>query len=142
MAWSVDPMDVVLGILRPALPGVTVLSREPDPIPPLVPLVVCRQTGGSSFGPRFYDRPWINVLCWAADDRANDIDATRAAFNLADSVRRALWEAWENQTVTAHGHIVWLRESSGPSEEPDMDLAHFGRFSATYEIKVRRPRSA
>jgi hypothetical protein len=66
MTYSVDPMDVLLPILRTGLPGVHVFSRVPDPVPDYLPLVVIRRTGGSSDHPDFIDVPWINVQCWAA----------------------------------------------------------------------------
>jgi hypothetical protein len=91
---------------------VTVRSRTPDPLPDYIPLVVIRRTGGSSDSPTFYDTPWINVQCWAA--QTDTMDAFRAAHNLADDVRRVLWEAWANQTVTAAGWIRRVRESSAP----------------------------
>lgn len=139
MAWSVDPLDVVLGLLRPALTGVTVVSKVPDKIPAVVPLVVIRRTGGSSFAPAFYDEPYINVQCWAGP--AGDIDQHRAAFNLADDVRRVLWTSWTSQTTTPYGHIAHLRESQGPEDTPDLDLPFIGRFMATYELRLRRPRT-
>lgn len=130
-------LDIIQAILRPALPGVTVRVSIPDNTPDLVPLVVIRRTGGASSWPRFWDRPTLNIQCWADADRVNDIDASRAAANLADQVRRALWEAFEAQTVTSSGHISRIHESLGPMEIGDADLPHLGRYSATYQIRVR-----
>lgn len=138
MTFSVDPMDVLLPILRDGLPdGVTVRSRTPDPLPPYVPLVVIRRTGGSSDHPEVIDVPWINVQCWSGP--VGDMDAFRAAHNLADDVRRVLWEAWANQTVTEAGWIRRVRESSAPEEINDPDVPHFGRYQATYELWLRKP---
>lgn len=141
MTFSVDWADVVLPLLRQGLatPGVHVFSKVPDGVPSFVPLVVCRRTGGSSDAPEFWDQPWINIQCWAA--RAGDVDAGRAAHNLADDVRRVLWTAWRQQTVTAAGWLSWLRESSAPEEINDPDLPHFGRYQATYEMRVRKART-
>ena len=135
--FSVDPMDVLLPILRLGLPGVTVRSRTPDPLPDYLPLVVIRRTGGSSDHPRFLDVPWINVQCWSAPTSTKD--AARAAHDLADDVRRVLWEAWENQLVVPAGWIRRIREFSAPEEINDLDVPHFGRYAATYEIWIRRP---
>jgi hypothetical protein len=93
---------------------VTVRSRTPDPLPDYIPLVVIRRTGGSSDSPTFYDTPWINVQCWAA--QTGTMDAFRAAHNLADDVRRVLWTAWANQTVTAAG---WIRGCASPRPRRD-----------------------
>jgi hypothetical protein len=142
MTFSVDPMDVLLPLLRSGMPGVNVMSRVPDGVPEFLPLVVCRRTGGSSFAPRFYDQPYINIQCWAAADRDDGVDASRAAHNLADAARRVLWEAWDTQITVPAGHIGWVRESSGPEEIADPDLPHFGRYAATYELLIRRARAA
>lgn len=142
IAFSVSTLDVALGLLRLGLGAdVSVASREPDDIPAAVPLVVVRRTGGASFAPRFWDEPFVNVMCWAEADR-DGLDAARAAEVLADRVRRVLWDAWSAQTVTAGGHIARLRESQGPEESPDRDLPHHGRYTTTYEIKVRRSPTA
>jgi hypothetical protein len=136
MPYSVDPMDVLLPILRDGLPGVNVYSRVPDPVPEHVPLVVIRRTGGSSDHPRFIDVPWINVQCWAAP--TDIVDAARAAHDLADDVRRVIWTAWANQTVTDAGWIRRVRESSAPEEINDPDVPHYGRYAATYELWIRK----
>jgi hypothetical protein len=136
MTYSVDPMDVLLPLLRAGLPGVNVFSRVVEPLPQYVPLVVIRRTGGSSDHPTFLDVPWINVQCWSAP--TNTKDAARAAHDLADDVRRVLWEAWANQTVTSAGWIRRVRESSAPEEINDPDVPLYGRYQATYEIWIRR----
>ena len=136
MTFSVDPMDVLLPILRAGLPGVNVFSRVPDPVPDYLPLVVIRRTGGGSDHPRFIDIPWINVQCWAAP--SGSLDAARAAHNLADDVRRVLWTAWQTQQTTPAGWIRRVRESSAPEEINDPDVPMFGRYQATYELWIRR----
>jgi len=136
MTYSVDPMDVLLPLLRNGLPGVNVYSRVPDPVPAHLPLVVIRRTGGSSDHPTFIDVPWINVQCWAA--RSDTQDAARVAHNLADDVRRVLWTAWQSQTTTPAGWIRRVRESSAPEEINDPDVPLFGRYQATYELWIRR----
>jgi hypothetical protein len=140
VAYSVDPMDVLLPLLRNGLPGVNVYSRVPDGIPSHLPLVVIRRTGGSSDSPTFYDVPWINVQCWAAPSPSED--ASRIAHDLADDVRRVLWTAWENQTVTPAGWIRRVRESSAPEEINDPDVPMYARYQATYEIWIRKAISA
>lgn len=137
--WSIDWADVVLPLLRSGLPGVTVMTRVPNKVSDHVPLVVCRRTGGSSFAPTFYDEPFINIQCWAAADAE---DASRTASRLADDVRRVLWTAWKQQITVPAGHLAVLRESQGPEEASDPMLPHFGRYAATYELRVRRALSA
>lgn len=136
MTFSVDPMDVLLPILRNGLPGVHVYSRVPDPVTDHMPLVVCRRTGGSSDHPEFIDVPWVNVQCWSPPTESKD--AARAAHDLADDVRRALWAAWSAQTTTSAGWIRRVRESSAPEEINDPDVPLFGRYQATYELWIRK----
>lgn len=140
MTYSVDPMDVLLPLLRAGLPGVNVFSRAPDDVPSFMPLVVIRRTGGSSDSPTYYDVPWINVQCW--DGPSDTADAARNAHNLADDVRRVLWTSWANQTTTPAGHIRRVRESSAPEEINDPDVPMFGRYQATYELWIRKALSA
>jgi len=135
VTFAPDWADVVLLILRDGIDGATVMSRRPDEVPDFLPLVVCRRSGGSSPRPQFYDDVYLNVQCWA--DRDGDADAVRVARNLADEVRRVLWQAWRAQTVTPAGHIAWIRESLGPLESTDPDLPYLGRFQATYELRIR-----
>jgi len=137
--FSVDYLDVVLALLRQELPdNVAVMSRIPDGVPKYCPLVVIRRVGGDSPAPEFYDQPWINVQCWAAEDREAGIDHLRAASDLADAVRGVLWRAYRTQLVVPGlGWITYIRESSAPQEISDRDLPYHGRYTATYELRVR-----
>jgi hypothetical protein len=140
--YSVDYLDVLLGLLRTSLniPDVTVMSRMPDQITEYLPLIVIRRVGGDSPAPRFYDQPWINVQCFCDDSGASGLstDPFRAAGDLADDVRRVLWEAYENQQVVPGlGWIGWVRESTAPQEISDVDRPFIGRYAATYELRVR-----
>lgn len=136
--FSVDYFDVVMELLRQELPDVTVMSKIPDELTRYLPLVVLRRIGGDSAAPEFYDDPWLNIQCWADEDPVNGIDASRAAFNLADAIRGVLWRAFRTQQVVeGYGWIISVRESSAPQEIPDEALPHLGRYSATYELRVR-----
>lgn len=137
--YSVDYLDVLLELLRLDLtyPGVTVMSRIPDHITEHIPLVVIRRVGGDSPAPRFYDTPWINVQCWV-DDQGPTGDPFRDAGDLADDVRRVFWQAYETQRVVPGlGWIGSMRESTAPQEISDVDRPFLGRYSATYEMRVR-----
>jgi len=138
--FSVDYLDVLMALLRAELttPGVYVMSRIPDHLDDYLPLVVVRRIGGDSPAPEFYDVPWINVQCWCADPRTADSDQFRAASDLADDVRRVLWTAWRaQQVIPGLGWIGSIRESSAPQEVSDTDRPFLGRYSATYELRVR-----
>ena len=139
--FSVNEMDVMLPLLRRGFarlgrPEVNVMSLAPDDIPSFVPLVVVRRTGGSSEAPRFWDQPWLAIQCW--DAPTDTADARRNAHDLADQVRRIIWEAWETQTTTPAGWIANVRESSAPEEINDPDLPLFSRYQATYELRIRK----
>jgi hypothetical protein len=137
--YSVDYLDVLLELLRLDLtyPGVTVMSRIPDHITEHIPLVVIRRVGCDSPAPRFYDTPWISVQCWV-DDQGPTGDPFRDAGDLADDVRRVLWQAYETQRVVPGlGWIGAIRESTAPQEISDVDRPFLGRYSATYELRVR-----
>lgn len=133
--WAGEGELVPVLLLRAALPDVTVRASIPDNLLSHLPLVVVRRVTGSSPAPRFWDGVSINVQCWS--DAVDDRDPVAAASDLADQARKALWEAWDNQTVTASGHIAQLRESQGPMEVIDPDLPHLGRYVATYALRVR-----
>src|ERR1044072_7394143 len=133
--YAVAYLDVFLGILRNVLPDdVNVMSRLPDHLPDFIPLVLIRRTAGRTQNPRFTDRPWISTQVWAGGD-----DPTRAASDLCDSVRGALFKAWDEQIVVPGvGWIVDIRESSGPVELSDPDVPQLGRYEMLHEIRVRR----
>jgi hypothetical protein len=133
--WAGEAEQVPVLLLRAALPDVTVRASIPDNLLNYLPLVVVRRVTGSSVAPKFWDGPSINVQCWS--DATDDLDPYAAASNLADLCRKALWEAWDDQTVTAAGHIVQLRESQGPMALIDPDLPRLGRYVATYALRVR-----
>lgn len=136
--FALDPMDLLLTLLRRELPdATTVMSRIPDGILDYLPLVVLRRTGGDSVAPDFWDQPLVNVQAWCRPT-AEQPDANRAAADLADQVRGVLWRAWREQTVIPGlGHLVHLRESSAPLELGDSDLPLLGRYTATYDLRVR-----
>jgi hypothetical protein len=136
--YSLDYLDLLLGLLRnPALgvpANVKVFSRIPDNLDKLVPVVVIRRTAGRVANPRFTDRPWISTQVWADDP----VDPFRAASDLCDAVRGAYFKAWDEQIVVPGvGHIVDVRESSGPEELSDPDLPRIGRFQMLHEIRMR-----
>lgn len=135
--FSVDYLNVVLALLRADMPDVKVMSRIPDGITEHLPLVVIRRAGGDSPAPEFYDEPWINVQCWCADTPGG-LDAFTAAFRLADQVRGILWTAYRTQRVLPGlGWLVNIRESTAPQEVSDPDRPFLGRYTATYELRVR-----
>lgn len=139
--FAPNGLDLVLALLRDGLPAtVTVMTRIPDGVPDVVPLVVVRQVSGTSRVPEFWDRPVINIQNWVPPDPAGD--TSRVGSDLADQIRRVLWSAWRTQKTTPAGHIVKLAELSAPMEIGDPDLIHYGRFQASYQLTIRAARAA
>lgn len=135
--YAIDYLDLFLGLLRDQLttPEVKVYSKIPDHLEQLVPIVVVRRTAGRSQYPRFTDRPWISTQVWADDP----VDPFRAASDLIDEVRGVYFKAWDEQIVVPGvGHIVDVRESSGPEEIADPDVPHLGRYQMLHEIRIRQ----
>lgn len=125
---------LVLAILRAALPGaVTVESELSDPVR-RTPYVFVNLVGGDEVDPRFLGVPRVEVDVFATGGR-------RAAADLAEDVRVALFRAWEDQTVTPHGHLASFRTVAYPrairtAGQPN----EVYRYTATYALGVRPPR--
>lgn len=128
-----DAERLVLALVRPQLPGVGVGTAIPDDIADRVPYVVIRRAAGAAIDPRFLDQPVVSVDVWHR--------SKASASDLAESVRVALVEAWEQQTTTDVGHLAYFREDSGPAElrtaeQPDTLF----RYQANYSLATRPPR--
>lgn len=139
--YSIDYLDLFLPLIReqiprwnPAYADVHVCSRLPDYLDRFLPVVQVTRTAGRTQYPRFTDRPWIRTQVWCDDPD----DPYRAASNLIDAVRGAYFTAWDEQIVVPGvGHIIDVRESSGPEEMSDPDLPHIGRYFMLHEIRIR-----
>ena len=125
---------LVLTLLRSALSArVTVESELSDPLR-RTPYVFVDVVGGDEIDPRFLGVPRVDVDVFASGGR-------RAAADLAEDVRVALFRAWEDQTVTGHGHLASFRTASYPRAiRTAGQPAEVYRYTATYELGVRPPR--
>lgn len=139
--FVVDVDDVLVSLFRMFVdPGITVMTRIPDRIPEYVPLVVVHRAGGGSDVPNFYDEPLFRVQVWVAPTPEQP-DARRGGSDLADMTRGILWRAYRHQVVVpGKGHLVSYHESQAPLEIGDENMPSYGRFVATYRIKIRPPR--
>lgn len=119
--------DLLLGILRPALPGdVTIGDLIPATMP--YPFVLARKAGGAAIHPQFVDSAIVDIQVWAKTNRQ--------AENLAEDCRVALYEAWRNQTVVPNvGHIGYYDEQSSPVLIEVTDNVY--RYQATYTLVIR-----
>lgn len=130
-----DAERLVLALLRPRFPAVSLGTAIPDDLANRVPYVVIRRVGGAAIDGRFLDQAVMSVDAWHT--------SKSAASELADEVRAALLVAWEDQTVTEFGHLAYFREESGPSElrtgeQPETLF----RYPASYALAIRPPRRA
>ncbi len=125
---------LALVILRAALPDkVTVETELSDPLR-RTPYVFVQVVGGDEIDPRFLGLPLVEIDCYATGSK-------RAAADLAEDVRVALYTAWAEQTVTAHGHLASFRTVSYPREVRTLGQpAEVYRYTATYALGVRPPR--
>jgi hypothetical protein len=125
---------LVLVLLRAALPReVTVESELSDPLR-RVPYVFVEVVGGEVVDGRFLAVPRVDVDCWAAGSK-------RAAADLAEHARAALYLAWTEQTVTEHGHLASFHTVTYPHEVRTLGQpSEIYRYTATYALGVRPPR--
>ncbi|WP_435109391.1 hypothetical protein [Nocardiopsis synnemataformans] len=135
--------SLVLEILRPALAPVEAYSLMPDLTLNPPPVVMARRVpGGGAYDPRGYDQAVIDVQCWHTTDRAAD--------DLADACRAALFTAWRTQhVVPGMGHIGHYEERSAPALLPDSVSGRGSttpkgvyRYQATYVLGLRPHRAA
>lgn len=122
---------LMLAILRAALPGtVTVESELSDPLR-RVPYVFVNLVGGDEIDPRFLGVPRVDIDVFVTGGK-------RAAADLAEDVRVALFRAWEDQAVTPHGHLASFRTVAYPHEVRTAGQpAEVYRYTATYALGVR-----
>lgn len=126
---------LVLALLRDALPTtVTVETELSDPLR-RTPYVFVDLVGGEEVDPRSLGVPRVDVDCFATGGK-------RAASDLAEHARVALFLAWDEQTVTAHGHLASFRTVTYPHEVRTAGQpGEVYRFTATYALGVRPPRA-
>lgn len=130
-----DAERLALALLRPQFGGVQFGTLLPDDVASRLPFVMIRRVGGAPVDGRFLDRASMSVDVWHT--------SRSGAADLAEDIRVALLAAWEQQTVTDHGHVAYVTADAAPVElrTPDQPDTHH-RFQATYSIATRPPRRA
>jgi hypothetical protein len=125
---------LVAGYLRDTLnPAVTVETQLSDPLR-RTPYVFVQVVGGDEVDPAFLGVPLVEVDCYATG-------AKRAAADLAEAVRVALFTAWRDQLVRPEGHLASFRVVTYPRElRVEGQPAEIYRYLATYALGVRPPR--
>ncbi|GGU45923.1 hypothetical protein GCM10010178_43040 [Lentzea flava] len=101
--------DVVLLLLRQALPGVQVSSWGADVDHRVFPYINVRRLGGFGRHPDWLDRATLELTVYHDEGLV-------AAEDLYLDARHALWSAVQHQTVTRYGHLSSWKESMGPTQ--------------------------
>lgn len=117
-----DSVFVVVQYLRSAMPGVTVLSRTPNPRP--AEFIRIERIGGIPRS-RFIDRPRIDVECWSGSE-----EGAEALMSTARGYVHAI--AGKRGTTTVYD----LAEVSGPMWLPDSESGQ-PRYSFAVEFSAR-----
>lgn len=125
---------LVAALLRAALgPTVTVETELSDPLR-RTPYVFVEVVGGDEADARLLGVPLVDIECYAAGNK-------RAAADLAEDVRAALFRAWDEQVVTGLGHLASFRTVTYPHEVRTVGQpAEVYRYTASYALGVRPPR--
>lgn len=140
MEYVFDGYGILTELARTRLSATEwlVQTRLPDDIPARISggktLFVIRRTGGGverNFH-GFMERWLCSFQLWFTPDKD--------AIPLAQQVSKIYFEAWRDQTVTAHGHIAHCRNGVGWEDLSDPDLPLYGRAIATFEFLLRPPR--
>lgn len=138
--------DVVLPLVRDALPGLRIFSEVPEP--ELFPYAVVRTAHTERFwsgDDRFVDWAGISVHVFASDP-----DGERKAAIISDAIRVALRDAWLEQRTTEHGWICAYRMINRPSRRSDWATATgpvqyadlptgTQRYESMFWLQIRRP---
>lgn len=108
---SVRAQDVVIPILREALPGVTVSSWMSDVDYRSYPIVNIRRLGGfrDSDHPMWYDHPVIELTVLGDIGLVETEDLFHQALD-------ALYEAARNHTVVDAGYLTYVKETMGMTQ--------------------------
>lgn len=102
--------EVVLPLLRDALPGVMITSWIPDVDKRTFPLINVRRLGGpQSVDLRRLDLAVIEMTAYSRDGLV-------ATENLYMDARQVLWDAWAKQIVTPAGYIHSFFQTMGPTQ--------------------------
>lgn len=126
--------EVVLPILRAALPGVTVGSWVADVDLRTYPILNVRRLGGLATDVKRLDRAVIELTAY---DQV-DLPTTE---NLYYDAREVLWDAVDNQTVVPGvGHLSAFKEVMGPMQF-DSGYDDSWRIQGLIQLSIRPPRN-
>lgn len=125
--------EVVLPILRAALPDVMVTSWIPDIDRRTLPLVNVRRLGGITEHPTLLDLPVVELTAYHDDN-------LEACENLLLDAREAIYRAVEAQTLTDAGYLHSYFETLGPTQF-DSPFEDSWRVQCLIQLGVRPRRN-
>jgi hypothetical protein len=125
--------EVLFPVLRDELPGVQVVSWEPDVHLRQYPLLKVRRLGGLSPDPKRLDKPTIEMTAYTRDG----VEATE---DLYLDARQVIWDMVENQTVTPAGYLHSFFETLGPTQF-DSEFDDTWRIQGLIQLGLRPPNS-
>lgn len=119
-------------ILRAAFPEITVDTERIAPAALSdARYIYVQATGGSAPHPGRVDSPTVEVVCYGRGTREE-------VGVFADSVTKALVDAWGNGFVTPYGHLTRFRVNLLPRAQAITGLpTGVHRYSAQYSLVTR-----
>lgn len=117
------------------LAGVTIGTQLVPNFLEKLPFVFLESSGGSAINEKLAFYYTLQVTSVARGDK-------RAAADLDEAVRAALYDAWKSQRTNEHGSLARLRTSvKGYEERLDNQPLDVYRYYAVYELTARPPRT-
>jgi hypothetical protein len=139
--------DLILAILREALPSIDCLSLIPDNVE--ATFVLVRRV--PSFGQWTGDPRFVDVGRFAIHVYTTDPDGDEKGAVLSEAIRVALFNAWRShKVIPGKGSIIKLRmvaepvrktdwaTSSGPVQFADLPTGVW-RYETQYTVEARKP---
>lgn len=125
---------LVLQVIRGAFPGTDAGTGIPSDLIEHLPFITVATFGDRPAHPKLGGRCRAVIQCWS--------DSRKAASDTAESVRIAINNAYEQQTVYAAGRVSFAECITAPAEVPNTSLdgkpaQNLYRFQATYRLVVR-----
>ncbi|KRD08570.1 hypothetical protein ASE48_08365 [Mycobacterium sp. Root265] len=132
----IRPQKIVVPLLQAALPNVAITTWVPDIDYRDFPMINVRRIGGirNPDAPRIHTLPVIEMSAYT------NTGGLIAAENLYEEALDALFDARDNQTVTAAGYIQSLYETMGATQFSSLYQDSW-RVQGLIRLGLRLPRS-
>lgn len=126
--------EVILPILRDALPGVQITSWIPDVDHRVYPMINIRRLGGvrDRKNPEQLDHPMIEMTAYGTDGLPETEELYTRALD-------AILHAKETQKVSENGYLSYVREIMGQTQFSSLFVDSW-RVQGIIQLGVRAPR--